>query len=85
MFNFNELGVGSNGEQNKTNQATNFRNREYFLTTVISSHGISSGIMIFRYYIGYLNCTKIHIILINLNNPFLQDFQLVQLNHCPYY
>ena len=74
-------------EQNKTHQATNFSKQEILSNhkSVLSSHGISLyhpqiRIMIFRYYIGYLNCTKILI-----DNALLQDHLHVQLNHCQNY
>ena len=59
-------------------------NKKYFRTTNQFFHHMvyhpQIRIMIFRYYIGYINCTKIII-----NKAFLQDHLLVQLNHCPNY
>ena len=41
----NELGIGPNGEKNKTYQATNFSKQEILSNhkSVLSSHGISSS------------------------------------------
>ena len=78
------LGMGSNGETNKTIKPPISLNGKYILTTHQFFHHMvyhpQIRIMIFRYYIGYLNCTNILI-----NNALLQDHQLVQVNHCPHY
>ena len=74
--------MGSNGEQNKTYQATNFSKQEILSNHKQFFHHMvyhpQIRIMIFRYYIGYLNCTKILIY-----NALLQEHLLVQLSHCP--
>ena len=54
-------------------------NRKYFLTTNQLFHHMvyhpQIRIMIFRHYIGYLNCIQILI-----NNALLQDHLLIQIN-----
>ena len=67
--------MGSNGEQNKTYQATNFSKQEILSNhkSVLSSYGISSSDKdndIPLLYL-YLNCTNIL-----LNNALLQDHLL---------
>ena len=76
--------MGSNGEQNKTYQATNFFTQGILSNnkSVLSSQGISSSDkdndIPLLYWIP-----KLHKNLIN--NALLQDHLLVQLNHCPNY
>ena len=60
-----ELGMASNGEQNKTHHDTKLSKQGIFLITNQFFHHmvyrLQIRIRILRYYIGYLNCTKIRI------------------------
>ena len=77
LFLFNELGMGLMVRKIKLKNKTAISlSRKYFLATNQFFHHMvyRLQIMIFRYYIGYLNCTKIII-----NKALLQDHPFAKL------